>query len=137
MKMGVNIYYLELIFILVSIFLAIEINEKRHTDKDIIFEEERQEALEKKLGCKFIMINISNAKNGYDLDHEVGNVQALFDEFKNKKIKKLEDKIKEKEEKSNKKIGEVETKLKELEDKNKNSTTNQITNNFGKITIKN
>ena len=32
---------------------------------------------------------------------------------------------------------ELETKLKELEDKNKNSTTNQITNNFGKITIKN
>ena len=42
-------------------------------------------------------------KNGYDLDHEVGNVQAFFDEFKNKKIKKLEGKIKEKEEKSNKK----------------------------------
>ena len=28
---------------------------------------------------------------------------------------------------------ELETKLKELEDKNKNSTTNRITNNFGKI----
>ena len=46
------------------------------------------------------------------------------------KDKKLEDKIKEKEEKWNKKI-------KELEDKNKNSTTNQINNNFGKIIIKN
>ena len=42
-----------------------------------------------------------------------------MDEFKNKKIKKLEDKIQE------------------LEDKNKNSTTDQITNNFGKIIIKN
>ena len=30
----------------------------------------------------------------------------------------------------------LEAKIKELEDKNKNSTTNQITNNFGKI-IKN
>ena len=97
----------------------------------------RQEELEKKLGCKFIRINTSNAKNGYDLDYEVGNVQAFIDEFKNKKIKKLEDKIKEKEEKSNKKIKELEAKLKELEDKNKNSTTNQITNNFGKIIIKN
>ena len=108
--------------------LAVEIDEKGYTDRDLIFEEKRQEALEKKLGCKFIRINTSNAKNGYDLDYEVGNVQAFIDEFKNKKIKKLEDKIKEKEEKSNKKIKELEAKLKELEDKNKNSTTNQITN---------
>ena len=82
-------------------FLAVEIDEKGHTDRNIIFEEKRQEALEKKLGCKFIRINTSNAKNGYDLDYEVGNVQAFIDEFKNKKIK-------------------------ELEDKNKNSTTNQL-----------
>ena len=53
----------------------------------------RQKALEKKLGCKFIRINTSNAKNGYDLDYEVGNAQAFIDEFKNKKIKKLEKKI--------------------------------------------
>ena len=71
-------------------FLAVEIDEKRHTDRDIIFEKNRQEALEKKLDCKFIRINKSNAKNGYDLDYEVGNVQAFIDEFKNKKIKKLE-----------------------------------------------
>ena len=42
-------------------------------------------------------ISTSNAKNGYDLDYEVGNVQAFIDEFKNKKIKNLEKKfIKEK-----------------------------------------
>ena len=63
-------------------FLAVEIDEKRHTDTDIICEEKRQKP---KLGCKFITINISNAKNGYDLDYEVGNVQAFIDEFKNKK----------------------------------------------------
>ena len=50
-----------------------------------------------------------------------------------KKIKELEHKIKEKEEKSNKKIKELDAKIKELKDKTKNSTTNQITNNFGKI----
>ena len=115
--MGVNIYYSELIFC--ECFLAAEIDEKGHTDWDIIFEEKRQKAVEKELGCKFIRINTSNAKNGYDLDYEVGNIEAFIDEFKNKKIKKLE------------------TKLKEIEDKNKNSTTNQITNNFGKIIIKN
>ena len=32
----------------------------------------------------------SNAKNGYDLDYMVGNVQAFVDEFKNKTIKKIE-----------------------------------------------
>ena len=73
--------------------LAVEIDEKGHTDRDITFEEKRQKALEKKLGCKFIRINTSNAKNGYDLDYEVGNVQAFIDEFKNKKIKKLEKKL--------------------------------------------
>ena len=90
-------------------FLAVEIDEKGHSDRDIIFEEKRQKALEKKLGCKFNRINTSNAKNGYDLDYEVGNVQAFIDEFKNKKIKKQL--IKEK---------EMREKLeKELKDKNK------------------
>ena len=70
--------------------LAVEIEDKRHTDRDLIFEEKRQKALEKKLGCKFIRINRSNAKNGYDLDYEVGNIHAFIAEFKNEKIKKLE-----------------------------------------------
>ena len=42
--------------------LGVQIDEKEHTDRDFIFEEKRQEALEKKLGCKFIRINTSNAK---------------------------------------------------------------------------
>ena len=76
--------------------LAVEIDEKGHTHREIIFEEKRQKALEKQLGCKFIRINTSNAKNGYDLDYEGGNVQVFIDEFKNKK--KIEKKlIKEKE----------------------------------------
>ena len=118
-------------------FLPVEIDEKGHTGRDIIFEEKRQKALEKNLGCKFIRINTSNAKKGFDLDYEVGNVQAFIDEFKNKRMKKLDDKIKDKEEKSNEKIKELEAKLKELEDKNKNLTTNQITKILEKIIIKN
>ena len=66
-------------------FLAVEIDEKGHTDRDIIFEEKRQKALEKKLGCKFIRINTSNAKNVYDLDYEFGSIEVFIDEFKNKK----------------------------------------------------
>ena len=112
-------------------FLVVEIDEKEYTDRDIIFEEKRQKTLEKKIGCKFIRINTSNAKNSYDLDYEVGNVQAFIDEFKNKKIKKLEKQlIKEKEmrEKLEKQlIKEKEIKVesrkekveKELKDKNK------------------
>ena len=49
----------------------------------------RRKALEKKLGCRFIRIITSNAKNGYDLDYEVGNLEAFTDEFKNKNIKEL------------------------------------------------
>ena len=83
-------------------FLAVEIDEKGHTDRDLIFEEKRQEALEKKLGCKFIRINTSNAKIGYDLDYEFGNREAFIDEFKNKKTEELENKIKEVEDKNKK-----------------------------------
>ena len=69
-------------------FLAVEIDEKGHTDRDIIFEGKRLEALEKKLGCKFIRTNTSNANNGYDLDYEVGNIQAFIDEFKDIQLQK-------------------------------------------------
>ena len=62
---------------------------------EILFlKKNRRKTLEKKLSCKCIRINSSNAKNGYDLDYEVGNVPAFIDEFKNKKIKELEDKNK-------------------------------------------
>ena len=37
-KMGVNIYYLQLMFFLNKFLLAVEIDEKGHTDRDLIFE---------------------------------------------------------------------------------------------------
>ena len=37
--------------------LVVEIDEKDHQDRDISRELERQKALEKELGCKFIRIN--------------------------------------------------------------------------------
>ena len=40
-------------------FLAVEIDEKGHTDRDLVFEEKRQKALEQKLNCEFIRINTS------------------------------------------------------------------------------
>ena len=38
--------------------LAVEIDEYNHEDRDIGSEVERQQALEKELGCKFIRINL-------------------------------------------------------------------------------
>ena len=53
----------------------------------------------KKHGWKFIRINASNAKEGYDTDYEVSKIQPFFSKFKEKKkekekIKELEGKIK-------------------------------------------
>ena len=64
--------------------LAVEIDGKGHTDRGLIFEEKRQKALEKKLDCKFIRIDTSNAKNGYDLDYQVGTIETFIDEFKDR-----------------------------------------------------
>ena len=66
--------------------LAVEID-KEDNDRDLVFEIKRQKALEKKLNCKFIRIKASN-----DLDYELGNIHIFIDEFKNNKIKELEDK---------------------------------------------
>ena len=49
--------------------LAIEIDEKVHTERDLIFEQKRQEALGKKLNCTFIRFNTS--KENFDVDYEV------------------------------------------------------------------
>ena len=53
-------------------FLAVEIDEKRHTDRDLIFEETIQKALEKKLNCTFIRIDTS--RENYDADYEASRI---------------------------------------------------------------
>ena len=72
--------------------LAVEIDEKGHTDRDLIFEEKRQKTLEKKLNCKFIRINTS--KENYDADYEASSIQTFISNSNKNKIKELEDKIK-------------------------------------------
>ena len=61
-------------------FPAVEIDEKGHTDRDIIFEEKRQRALVKKLNCEFIWIN--NSRENYDEDYEAGRIQTFISKFK-------------------------------------------------------
>ena len=67
--------------------------------------------IRKKLGCKFIRINTSDAERGYDTDDEVSKIQTFISKFKDRQLKKLE---------WNKKIKGKENKIKELEDEIKN-----------------
>ena len=69
--------------------LAVEIDEKGHTDRDLIFEQKRQEALEKKLNCTFIRFNTSKE------NFEASKIQTFISQFKNNKIKEKDNKIKE------------------------------------------
>ena len=59
---------------------------KKHVGRDLIFEEKRQKALEKKLGCKFIRINTS--KEGYDADYEASRIQTFISKFKDGQLKR-------------------------------------------------
>ena len=90
---------------LTEYLLAVEIDNKGHTDRDLIFEEKGQKALEKKLGCKLIRINTS--KEGYDADYEVSRIQTFVSKFKDRQVKKLNKKIKELEDKIEKLRGQT------------------------------
>ena len=73
--------------------LAVEIDEKGHTDRDLKFEEKRQEALEKTLNCTFIRIN--NSRENFDADYEASEIQAFISQFKDNKIKEKDNKNKD------------------------------------------
>ena len=65
--------------------LAVEIDEKGHTDRDLKVEEKRQKALEKDLNCTFTRINTS--RENFDADHEAREIQAFVSNFNKNKIK--------------------------------------------------
>ena len=73
--------------------LVVEIDEKVHTDRDPIFEQKREEALEKKLNCTFIRFNTS--KENFDVDYEASRIQTFISQFKENKIKEKYNKNKE------------------------------------------
>ena len=72
--------------------LAVEIDGKGHTDRDLIFEEKRQKALEKKLNCEFIRINTS--RENFDASYEPSRIQTFISSSNKNKIKELENEIK-------------------------------------------
>ena len=81
----IDIYFTEYSF-------AVEIDEKGHTDRDLIFEKKREKTLEKKLKCEFIRINTS--RENHDGDFEASKIQVFISQFRKNKIKALKDKIK-------------------------------------------
>ena len=102
-KLDVNIYLIYVYF--TEHLLAVEIDEKGHTDRDLVFEEKRQKALEKKLSCELIRINMR--KEGYDADYEASKIQSFISKFKDRKLKKLNKKLKEVEDKLEKLTGQT------------------------------
>ena len=71
--------------------LAVEIDEKGHTDRDLTLEQKKQEALEKKRNCKFIRINTS--RENFDVDYETSKIRMFISQFKDNEIKEKDNKI--------------------------------------------
>ena len=90
--------------------LAVEIDEEGHTDRDLIFQKKRPQALEKKMWLQIyqneynVMIQIMRLVTQKHLLMSLKtDNQKKKNQKKKRKKKELEDKIKEKEEESNKK----------------------------------
>ena len=73
-------------------FLAVEIDEKGHTARDLIFEEKRQKALKRNLLVHLLELIL--VKKIYDADYEASRIQTFISNFNKNKIKELEDTIK-------------------------------------------
>ena len=65
-------------FILMIFLLAVEIDQRSLVDRDLIFEEKRQKAIEIELDCDFIKISVNNMKNDYDLDYEIMLYRIIY-----------------------------------------------------------
>ena len=135
-KMGVNIYYLELMFILINFYQQQKLM-KKDILTEILFLKKKDKKHQQKLVINLLQLIQVMQKMVMIQIMRLIKQKHLLISLKIKKLKELKDKIKEKEENSNQKIKELQAKIKELEDKNKNSKTNQITNNFEKMITKN
>ena len=101
--------------------LATEIDEQGHNDRDIDYEIERQKAIEKQIGCKFIRIN--PAKENLNIFDEIGEIQNYIVESAKKITKE-----------STKKsvINDVEKLLKAVSKFSNNGTISKFTKNFAR-----
>ena len=83
-----NTYYLEMMSILLNIFQPQKLMNKTMKVENLFLKRKKEEVLEKKLGCKFIRINTSDAERGYDTDYEVRKIQTFTSKFKDRQLKK-------------------------------------------------
>ena len=62
--------------------LAVEIDEKDHTDRDLEFGKKKRKGIRKKLKCEFIRINTSreNYDENYE-NYEAGRIQTFISDF--------------------------------------------------------
>ena len=109
--MDLNIYYLELIFILGIFFSSRNWCKRTYWQRHDFWRKEAR-STRKKLGCKFIRINTSNAKNSYDLDYEIVMYKHLLMSSKIKKKIEKKNKRKRNERESRKRNERKKTKKK-------------------------
>ena len=109
--------------------------QQKLTKKDILTEiKMKKTKIEKHSDCKFFDRIYPDAE-GFNIFLEISKIQNYITESNKEKLEKAKEvEIK----KLKNKLKKLEAQIKESKMKKiKNSTTNQITNNFGKITIKN
>ena len=123
--MVINIFYLELMFILINFYQQQKLMKKVIPTETLFLRKKGKKYQKKKFGCEFIRINTSSAEIGYDLDYQVNGIEAFIDVSQKEKIKEvkdenkeLKDKTKELEEKLEKELKEKEAEIKKLKDKN-------------------
>ena len=80
--MGMNAYYFRIDVYFTKYLSAVEIDEKNHAYRDLIFEEKHQEK-----NCEFIRINMSKR---YDEDFKFGRIKTFISKFKDRQLRKLE-----------------------------------------------
>ena len=111
--MAANTHYLELMSILLNIFQPQKFMSKTIKLENLFLKRKDKRYQKKKLGCKFIRINTSDAERGYDIDYEISKIQTFISKFEDRQLKNQK-------KNQTKKIKEKENKIKELEDEIKN-----------------
>ena len=91
--------------------LVVETDEKSHASRDLIFEEKRQEALEKRLNCELIRTNTSKR---YDEDYEIGRTETFTSKFKHRQIKKVRKRIKQRNKRTRRRNRRIKTSIDKL-----------------------
>ena len=91
-KLGVNIFYLELMFIFINFYQQYKLMKKDILTEILFLRKKDKKHQKKNLVENLLELIQVMRKNGYDLDYEVDNIETFIDEFKNKKLKEVEDK---------------------------------------------